>query len=192
VMQDPPGAAPVWGLELSLAKIPDGGANGSISGAPFVVQTARIDPIGNAHVLSLRQGVAPAVDREVIINLQLPAGETLGGHHWLVSQDMHPPAAPQIVKRWKTDPKYAPQQASYPGGYAMKLELGTTNADNVITGKIYLALPDQQQSVVAGTFKAVIGAPVPVAQQAVAPAAVPVAPTMSKDASFNSRYGIKK
>jgi hypothetical protein len=70
--------------------------------------------------------------------------------------------------------------------------LGTTNADNVITGKIYLALPDQQQSVVAGTFKAVIGAPVPVAQQAVAPAAVPVAPTMSKDASFNSRYGIKK
>lgn len=191
VFQDPAGAAPVWSLELSLAKIPDGGANGSISGAPFVVQTARIDPIGTAHVLSLRQGVAPAIDREVIIYLHLGPGETLGGHHWLVSQDLRPPAAPQIVKRWKTDPKYAPQQASYPGGYAMKLDLGT-NTDNVITGRIYLALPDQQQSVVAGTFKAVIGAPVPVAQQAVAPTAAPVAPAMSRDASFNSRYGIKK
>jgi hypothetical protein len=193
IVQDPPGTPPVWSLEMSAAKIPEGGANGSISGAPFVVQTARIDPIGTAHVLSLKQGAGPVADHEVLIYLHLAAGETLGGKHWLISQDMRPPAAPQIIKRWKTDPKYAAQQNSYPGGYSMKLDLGSVTESN-ITGKIYLALPDQQQSVVAGSFKAVIGAPVPVAQQMAAPAVTPMAPNQnpSRDASFNSRYGIKR
>src|SRR5260370_41513486 len=62
---------------------------------------------------------------------------------------------PQVAKRWKPNPKFAPQLKSFYNGYAMKLELGQV-ADNSIPGKIFLALPDPEQTVVAGVFKATV------------------------------------
>ncbi len=189
--QDPPGAAPVWTLELAGATIPDGGANGSISGTKFIVETARIDPVGTAQVLGLRQGTAPAVDRELLIYLHLAAGEGLAGHTWRISQDMRGGVTPSLIKRWKSDPRYAAQQASFSGGYAMKLELGQA-VEGVIPGKIFLALPDTQKSVVAGSFKATIGVPAVVAQQPAAPIATPAPVAPSRDAAMDKRYGIKR
>jgi hypothetical protein len=58
-----------------------------------------------------------------------------------------------VVKLWKTNPKYAAKQKSFSSGYALKLELGQIT-NGVIPGKIFLALPDPEQSVLAGVFKA--------------------------------------
>ncbi len=180
----------VWTLDLAKAKIPDGKANGTISGAGFVVESARVDPVGAAQVLSLRQGSGVSADREILVYLHLNAGETLPGHAWSVSKEMKGAGVPSVLKRWKTDPKYAPRQLSFATGYAMKLELGPMG-DGMIPGKIFLALPDAEQSVVAGAFKAAIGLTAASSQPVVTP--VPTAaPTPAQDAAFEKRYGIKR
>src|SRR5262249_24354858 len=142
--------------------IPDGRANGMLSATNFVVENARVDTVGIAQVLSLKQGAGPVADREVLIYLHLKPGESLGGQKLTISKDMKGTAvAPQVIKRWKVDPRYAPRSQSYAGGYAMKLEMGAMGS-GTISGKIYLALPDSDQSFVAGAFDAVVGAPVQV------------------------------
>jgi hypothetical protein len=185
---------PLWTLDVATAKIPEGQANGKIAGADFVVDTARISRVGAAQVLSLRQGTGPAADHEFLIYLHLASGETLPGHSWTISQDTKPPTAPQVLKRWKLDPKFVAQQKFFSSGYAMKLELGQTN-EGGMPGKIFLALPDPEQSVVAGMFKiqsttndvAPVAGTQPVMNQAPAVAA----PGPSRSA-MDKRYGIKR
>jgi hypothetical protein len=180
----------VWTLDVEAAKIPDGRANGMLSGTNFLVDTARIDTVGAAQVLTLRQGTGPVADREMLIYLHLNAGENLASHKWTISKDMRGSAAPQVIKRWKADPRYAPKTQTFAGGYAMKLELGAMG-NGSIPGKIFLALPDTDQSVVAGMFDAVIGVPVAVAPAAVAPPPAPMRKVPNAaGSSVPDRYGI--
>lgn len=182
---------PVWTLDVNLAKIPEGRANGKISGTNFVVQTARLDAVGASHVLRLTQGSVASPEREVLVYLRPKAGASIPGSSWTISKDTKGPGVPQVTKRWKTNPKFAPQQKSFPTGYAMKLELGPLE-EGTVSGKIFLALPDPEQTVVAGLFKAVAGASdagsqvVPV--QPVQPAQ-PRAPARPGQ-PVESRYGI--
>jgi hypothetical protein len=179
--------APTWTLDLAGAKIPESKANGSISGTNFLVDSARIDRSGQSQVLRLRQGAGAVADREVLIYLHLGATESPTGHTWSVSQDMRGSTVPMITKLWKVDPRYAPRSKSFANGYAMKLELGQMT-DNLIDGKIFLALPDPEQSVVAGMFKvATTAATDMTGQQVVAPVAAPV---NARDADFRKRYGV--
>ncbi len=149
----------VWTLDLQSASIPEGRANGMLSGTNFLVEAARIDKVGDAYALSLRQGSGLSADREIVVYLKLKPGETLGGHTWAISKDMPAGKAPQIVKRWKTDPKFAPKQKAFPNGYAMKLEFGQPT-DDVLIGKVFVALPDTEESVVAGIFRLAVDTPV--------------------------------
>lgn len=144
----------VWTLNPLTNSIPEGRANGMLAGTNFLVETARIDPVGTALVLRLVQGAVTSPDREMLIYLHLKPGETLAGHTWTIAKDMAA-GVPEVKKRWKTDPKYAPQLKTIPSGYALQLELGqATNA--TVSGKIFLALPDDEKSVVAGYFNAAI------------------------------------
>ena len=97
---------------------------------------------------------------------------------------------PQVAKRWKTNPKFAPLLKNFPAGYAMKLELGQIN-NGEISGKIFIALPDAEQSVVAGVFQAATSL-----ANAASPTANPVSPTPAAtpkvDPAFEKRYGIKR
>jgi hypothetical protein len=184
----------VWTMDLTKARIPSGRANGSISGTNFVPDTARVDPVGNAQVLRLLQGQLLSPDREVMVYLHLKAGEKLGGQTLNISQDMAGAGVPQVTKRWKNNPKFAPQYKSFTSGYALRLELGQ-QADGAVPGKIFLALPDADQSVVAGNFKAVINTNVPTVDTTVqvAPAMTPQpAAGSSYDAAFQARYGIRR
>jgi hypothetical protein len=143
----------VWTLDVEQAKIPEGKANGTLSGTNFMVENAICVP----QLLRLSQGTPSAPDREIQIFLRLNAGESVTGRTWTVTaQDPAGKGVPQVVKRWKTNPRYAAQSKTFSSGYAMKLELGAVEA-NMITGKIFLALPDPEQSVVAGVFKAATG-----------------------------------
>jgi hypothetical protein len=181
----------VWTLDLATAKVPESRANGSISGTNFVADAARIDPVGTAKVLRLMQGAATSPDREVLVYLHLKPGEQLGGQTLAISQDMRGAGVPQVTKRWKADPRYAPSLKSFSSGYAMKLELGALT-NNLVPGKIYLALPDTEQTVVAGTFNATVLVANPNMQ--VVPAASPMTPNAPSpsSAAFDQRYGIRR
>ena len=182
---------PVWTLDDAAAKIPEGQANGMIAGTNFVVDNARIDRSGTAQVLTLGKGAGTAIERELRIYLHLAAGETLTNHTWTVSQDMKGSAVPQVLKRWKNVPNGPLQQKFISSGYAMKLELGEAG-DGGIPGKIFLALPDPEQSIVAGIFKVAPPSAEPVAAQPVVQAPAAAAPTTPNRAAFDRRYGTQK
>jgi hypothetical protein len=187
---DLPVIAPVWTLDLNAAKIPESRVNGKISGTNFVMQTARVDYAGATPVLSLRQGTGPSPDREILVYLRLKAGEQLGSNSWTVSKEMKGPTVPQVTKRWKPNPKYAPQQKAFSTGYAMKLELGPVN-EGQLKGKIFVSLPDPEQTVVAGIFTAAASAPgtgAPAVANPTAPTTVP----QRSNPEFDARYGIRR
>ena len=76
----------------------------------------------------------------------------------------------------------------------MRLELGQL-ADGVLPGKIFLSLPDADQSVVAGNFKATLTTNVVVdaAAQAAQVQPVPMAtPSGASDAAWQARYGTRR
>ena len=180
----------VWTLDVDRAKIPEGKANGSISGTNFLVESAICTP----QLLRLYQGSPVSPDREIMIYLHLNPRESITGHTWTVSQDLRGKNVPQVVKRWKTNPKYAAQSKSFAYGYAMKLELGQVESNtNTNTGKIFLALPDTEQSVVAGEFKAVTTvAGAAAAATAGNPVTPQAAPPPTENPAFERRYGKKR
>ena len=138
----------VWTLDVEQAKIPDGKANGTISGTNFIVETAMCTP----QILGLYEGTPRSPERAILIYLDLKPGESLTNRDWTVSKDKRGKGVPQVVKEWKTNPRYAPHTKTFSSGYAMKLELGQASS-NIISGKIFLALPDTEQSVVAGAVQ---------------------------------------
>jgi hypothetical protein len=105
---------------------------------------------------------------------------------------MRGPTVPQVAKRWKTNPKFAPLLRSYSTGYVLKLELGQLVETN-IPGKIFVAFPDNEQSVVAGSFKAVVPAVDPNSLQMM-PVASPTSPTTpsSGQSAMDRRYGVRR
>ncbi len=178
-------------LDLAAARIPEGRANGMISGTNFVVETARLDLAGTSHLLRLTQGSSVSPDREILVYLRPKAGEPLAGSTWAISSDMKGPTVPQVVKRWKPNPKFAPQSRPFATGYTMKLELGEM-IDGELTGKIFLALPDPEKSVVAGIFKAVTASTSASPAGTVAPVAAPGIAPPPGNPEFEARYGIKR
>lgn len=180
----------VWTLDLAQSKVPSGRANGTLGGTNFVPQSARVDTVGPAQVLRLIEGQPVSPDREVLIYLHLKPGEKLGGQTLNVSQDMAGIGVPQVTKRWKTNPRFAPQLKSFSTGYAMHLELGQV-ANGTLPGKIFLALPDLTQTVVGGSFSATVitNTPSETVQMQVAPVAAPAAGSTAADAAWQARYG---
>ena len=182
----------VWTLDVAQAKIPDGRANGMISGTNFVVEAARLDKVGTAYLLRLLQGTLASPDLGFMIYLHPEAGESVTGHTWTVSQEMKGKAVPQIIKLLKTNPRYQAQEKTIFSGYAMKLELGQIT-NGAIPGKIFLAVPpDTEQSVVAGVFNANTSLSDATGAAAAAPAAESNAPTAAARATFEKRYGKKR
>lgn len=184
-----PVVAPVYTLDIAQAKIPQSRVNGMISGTNFVADSARIDPIGSAQVLRLIQGQTLSPDRQILVYLHLKPGEKIGGQSLSIASDAH---GPQVAKSWKTNPRYAPLVKQFSTGYAMKLELGAATND-VVAGKIFLALPDPEQTVVAGDFTASLAVINPNMQAApmAMPMAAPAQMTPAQKA-MNDRYGIRK
>jgi hypothetical protein len=152
---DAPAPVPpaVWTLDIENAKIPDAPANGTISGAKFSAESARVDQVGAAQVLRLFQGPMASPDRDILIYLQIKTADALAGQTLEISKTTKPAGVLEVIKRWKANPQSALELKSFASGYVLKLELGQPDG-GVLPGKIFLALPDAEQSVVAGLFKA--------------------------------------
>jgi DNA-directed RNA polymerase subunit RPC12/RpoP len=143
-----------WTLNLSKAIIPPEAASGGIRGTGFICDRATLQG-GN---LALRQGKDWLPDVGITVHLYARQGEELSGKTVEVGPDRSPPL-PKIVLRWKDDDTHSHKQ-DFTGGYALKIAFGeAVNAR--IPGKIFLALPDEAKSYVAGTFDAEIRAAPP-------------------------------
>ena len=160
---------PKWTLEIDKVKLQRGKVNGKISGTNFLAGGAFVDVNGATHVLSFREGTNYLSDREVLLYLKLKPGESLKGQSWTISPDTRT-NVPTVVKKWRPNPRFAPQQKSFANGYAMKLEF-VNQSEDLAQGRIYVALPDPEQTVVAGQFNATVRQVRPVAAAA---GAVPV------------------
>ena len=178
--------APAYSLDVGQARISEGKVNGSIAGTNFVPDIVRLDQLAGGYVLNLRQGVGQTPDRGLRVYLQLKPTDGPTGHTWTVSQDMKGTPISQVVKVWKPNPKYAAKEKPFTTGFALKLEFGQLTASNTIPGKIYAALPDTEQTVVAGVFNAattLLGGQETVVQPAV---------IQNSQTDFQKRYGIRR
>jgi hypothetical protein len=186
-----PVVPPVYSLDS--AKIPEGRVNGMLAGTNFLAESSRIDPSSGAQVLRFTQGQPASPEREMLVYLHLKAGEKLGGQVVNVTSDMHGAGVPSVAKRWKTNPRSPLNSKFFSSGYTMKLELGAFT-NGVVPGKIYLALPDPEQSVIAGMFMAATTTPDPTMMQMAAPmsTAVPTAGNAAATEAMRKRYGMGK
>jgi len=186
-----PMTAPAHSLDIQKARISEGKVNGSIAGAEFIPDNVRLDKQAGGYLLTLRQGSGQTPDRGLQVHLQLKPTESPTGQTWTVSQEMKGAPVSRVVKVWKPNPKYAAQTKPFTTGFVLKLEFGALTESNTLPGKIYAALPDTEQTVVAGVFNAtttLAGGPEAAAQTPV----IQDSQTAAQKAEFERRYGINR
>jgi len=148
-----------WTMDVSEATIPEATAVGSIHASGFFCERATLQ---GGH-LTLRQGRSGPADLGITVQLFAQQGEELSGKTVEIAPDRAPPL-PKIVLRWKDEQQKAVTR-NINNGYALKVAFGDA-ANGRIPGKIYISLPDENKSFVAGTFNAEIKkAPPPKAKQ---------------------------
>jgi len=143
----------VWTLELSNAVIPEANAAGSIHGNGFSCERSTLQG-GN---LGLRQGATWPPDLGLNIHLVAQQGEELSGKTIVIPPDR--PKVPRVMLRWKDD-QNQPRTEDFHSGYALRLVFGQA-ANGRMPGQLFLGLPDESKSVVAGSFNAEIRRPPP-------------------------------
>lgn len=141
---------PVWTLDVAAAKIPSGKANGAISGSPFVADRAYLQKLPTGYALTVRQGMGFQAEREVLITLPLKPSENLDARTWKVGTSTTN-INPRVTKRWLAGGRQ--HTKVYTNGYAMTLEFGRSTIDG-LPARIFVALPDEEKSVVGGSFEA--------------------------------------
>ena len=137
-----------WNMDLKSVKIPLTSASGKIHGKDFVVEDTKVEN----GVLTLRQGKDFFPDRAVTIFLFLKKGDKLEGKMYNISRD-HGFGAPHIHMAWKEGGKGVPETKIFTKEYAMRLQF-KEKQNKLLPGNIFLSLPDDSKSFVAGTFTA--------------------------------------
>ena len=134
-----------WSLNLGGATFPQLPATGKVHDRGFTCQRAILQ--GNALALSQNSGSA-----ELIVNVYFPNDGVPDKEIRVFNvRTNHAGNRPQVALRWREGNSRGTQ--TFTNGYAMKLELAQA-VDDRIPGKIYLCLPDDSQSFIAGTFDA--------------------------------------
>ncbi|HZV34262.1 MAG TPA: hypothetical protein VFB72_06760 [Verrucomicrobiae bacterium] len=144
-----------WKLDLTNARFPERPASGKLHGTDFTVQNAIFQ---SGMLVLLQTNTFPG---QFIISVPLKGNETLAGKSFDIAATSTNSTQPRIVASWKDLVETKPGVETYSKGYAMKLQFGSATDGGKLTGKIYLCLPDTQQSFVAGDFS--IGPKNPVA-----------------------------
>lgn len=143
-----------WTLALDKAVFPEGTAAGRIHGSGFFCERATLQ----GGTLGLRQGRGWPPELGLTVVLGGRRGEGWSGTAVEVRPDRAPPV-PRVVLRWK-DERQQPVSRTFTGGYALKVVFGRA-ANGRMPGKIYICLPDNAKSFVAGSFDAEIRKPQP-------------------------------
>ena len=136
--------APVTARKPEAPKIPAHPAKGQVGGKLFAVEAAAFE--GGA--LTLRQG-PDSVVRVDLTNMPwaAPAGKVF---KFTPASDGE---LPQVAIRWKEAGQPQASVKRFGGKYTLQLEFGPER-DNKLPGKIYLVLPAEAKTSIAGTFEA--------------------------------------
>lgn len=128
--------------------IPAQPARGEIQKAAFVVESAEIEN----GVLTLRQGKEP-LTTEVKLFLNSKTWHVPAERSFKINGQAGGADTPLVRIRWQEAGQKAPRQRDFSDRYTLQLELGR-ELDRKLPGKIYLLLPDEDKSQIAGTFNA--------------------------------------
>ena len=144
---------PLWTLDLTNTVFPDRTAAGEIHGKDFVCRRA----VFQSGLLMLRS--SPGRDAEAAVNIFVStngfstnAAEIPEGRSFEVVAN-HAGFAPGVSLFWREGDMRITEM--FTNGFAMKLEFGAVSS-NKLPGRIYLCLPDEAKSCIAGTFTAEI------------------------------------
>ncbi|HKW29706.1 MAG TPA: hypothetical protein VJT54_10245 [Verrucomicrobiae bacterium] len=149
----PVAVSPLWTLDLTNAIFPKVAAAGTIHGKHFVCRQAVLQ--NGLLVLRSERGWESVMAANVFIStnaFSANAAETLSGGSFEVNTN-HAGLAPGVSLFWREGDLRVMEL--FTNGFAMKLEFGKITNDK-LPGKIYLCLPDETKSCVAGTFTAEI------------------------------------
>ncbi len=103
-------------------------------------------------ILTLRQGNDFFPDYAVLIFLFLKEGEQPDGRTFRITKSQGF-GSPHIHMKYKQKAQNAPKTEIFMKDYTMRLEFGKREK-GVLPGKIFLSLPDKNQSFVNGAFLA--------------------------------------
>jgi len=131
-------------------KIPAAPARGTIHGEAFVSKSVKLEN----GILTIRDGDEFFPDHAVLVFLFLKKDETPEGKSFNINRKSSF-GSPHIHMKWKIENSKVPKTEIFTKNYSMRLNLGTIE-DGKLPGKIYLCLPDEMKSVVAGSFTAVV------------------------------------
>lgn len=138
---------PVWTLDIPKMVIPDTKVSGSIHGQPFALDGTKLTRGGS---LELLEGKEHFPDRSVTIHLFPEEGETLPGKTYVTLSDERV-SVPHVRIKWQEPGSRFGGKETFTHGYAMVLQFGECKRGQ-LPGMIYLCLPDESRSVIAGTF----------------------------------------
>ncbi len=139
----------IWKNDLKDAKIPDAPARGMIHGGVFLPDSPKIEN----GILTFRDGKDFLPDHSVTIFLFLK-GEAPDGKSYNITSTSGF-GSPHIHMKWKPKNLKTPKSRVFMKGYSMRLEFAKTQGGK-LPGKIYLCLPDEMKSYLAGSFNATV------------------------------------
>ena len=141
----------LWNMDLSGAKIPGTDAAGSIHGRAFTLEHASL----TGSNLTLRVGHSGSIELGLNIYFFNRQPEELAGK----TAEIKPTdkIAPRVTLRWEDEKR---ESQTFHHGYAMKVEFGAAE-NGALPGRIFVCLPDNSKSFVAGTFRAEMHKPGP-------------------------------
>ncbi|QTN32353.1 hypothetical protein HZ994_08430 [Akkermansiaceae bacterium] len=138
--------------DISAEPIPDTPAAGKVHGKEFKVEKATLN--SGVGTLKLQQGEGLFGDMQFTIFLFDEGQNEVDGKTITVKPNQGSTTAHIHMSRM-VEKGRVPQNDSFTGKFAMKLEFGTAK-DDKIPGKIHLRVPDEAGSFVSGTFEAEI------------------------------------
>lgn len=144
-------AAATWEMDPGKHQIPAGLAAGQLAGEPF---TPEVQVQGDTLLFrTLKNGL---VERQIAVTLFLEPGRTIEGRKLVVDPVASPGADVPVVVVTLPHSGSGPPPGAPPffeKGYALTLETGT-RGNGTLPGKIYLTLPGEPKTFLAGTFAA--------------------------------------
>lgn len=151
IIAPPPPKPAAWELDPSKHDTPSAPATGKLGGAAF---TPTAEFMGDTLSLRVLKDMNP--EREIRLTFSPEQLKAVQGLKLSVKPDATVGAAVPVVETLVPDPKpnaRGPLVFHYPNGYALTLELGK-KANGKLPGKVFLSLPGDDKSFVAGTFTA--------------------------------------
>jgi hypothetical protein len=141
------GNALEWTEDLAKMNVPNRPAAGKVLGGDFKVEQAKWE----GGSLLLRQGSGFFADASVRVSLFLKPGQSIAGKTFQIRKNTMGLAPHVRIERLAPGQKL-PSGQTFSRDYTMRLEFSQLQKNGMVEGIIYVCLPDNGRSVVAGTF----------------------------------------